>query len=71
MANQDYEIPAEMAESAKRLVGKSITGNGKSIKIVEWVGQNYKMQMPDGSIKETPVMWVLQNVRQNKIKVED
>jgi hypothetical protein len=68
--NNPYEIPFENAEAAKSLVGKTLTGNGNEIKVLEWVGQNYKLQMPNGDIKETPVMWVLQNVSQNKITVK-
>jgi hypothetical protein len=69
--NNPYEIPFESAESAKNLVGKTLVGNGNEIKVLEWVGQNYKLQMPNGEIKETPVMWVLQNVNQNKITVKE
>ena len=69
--NNPYKISFEQAESAKDLVGKTLCGNGNEIKVLEWVGQNYKLQMPDGSIRETPVVWALQNVRLNKITVKE
>ncbi len=65
-----YEISFEKAESAKELIGKTLCGNGNEIKVLEWIGQNYKLQMPDGSIRETPVVWVLQNIAQGKITVK-
>jgi hypothetical protein len=68
--NNPYEIKFENANEAKALVGKTLVGTKAEIKILEWVGQNYKLQMPDGSIKESPVMWVLQNIAQKKISVK-
>jgi hypothetical protein len=68
--NNPYEISFEQAESIKDLVGKTLCGNGNEIKILEWAGQNYKLQMPNGDIKETPCVWVLQNVRLGKITVK-
>jgi hypothetical protein len=65
-----YEISFEQAESAKGLVGKTLCGNGNEIKVLEWIGQNYKLQMPDGSIRETPVVWALTNIQQGRITVK-
>ena len=70
MITTGYEIPFEKATAAKNLVGKTLAGNGNEIKILDWVGQNYKLQMPNGDIKETPVMWVLQSITKNKINIK-
>jgi len=69
-ANNPYEIKFEQGNAAMELVGKTLVGPKAEIKILEWVGQNYKLQMPDGTIAESPVVWVLQNIAQKKISVK-
>ena len=65
-----YEISFDQAESAKTLIGKTLCGSGNEIKVLEWVGQIYNCQMPDGSIKQTPVVNVLRAIRLGKITVK-
>lgn len=68
--NDPYAIPFEKANEVKALIGKTLVGPKAEIKILEWVGQNYRLEMPDGTIKESPAMWVLQNINQKKISVK-
>lgn len=68
-----YEIKSDCAETAKSLVGKTLSskkpGNDAKLEIVDWVGQNYVLKVGDGDYAVTPVMWVLTNLSLGKIKV--
>lgn len=64
--NDPYAISIKMAESAKSLVGKKLRSrdpkNTNTITIIQWIGQNYVVQVNGDGYKVTPVMWVLGNL---------
>jgi hypothetical protein len=54
-----YEISIELAETAKNLVGKTLSKDGKSMKIEKWVNQNYVVSA-NGIYMISPVMYTIQ-----------
>ncbi len=61
-----YAIPFECAETAKDLVGKTLTSkdpnNKNTIEIAKWIGQNYVLCINGNDYNATPVMWVISNI---------
>ena len=63
------EIKFEQAESAKKLVGKTmLLPDGRKVEVIRWEGQNYILRIGD---KEAtyPVATILDQVAKNIFKV--
>lgn len=65
-SNKGPAIVFEHANTAKRLVGKTLTskqaGNTNRMEIVESVNNNYILRINGGDYNISPVAWVLQNL---------
>ncbi len=58
-----YEIPIEMANSVKSLVGKTMIASGKEVKITAWEGVNYIItDVTTGKSGAYPAMYILQQI---------
>lgn len=71
----DSKSPAikfEHAETAKRLVGKTLTskqtGNANRIEIIESVNNNYIVRINGDAYNISPVAWVLQNLERMSVE---
>jgi hypothetical protein len=62
--NEAYAVSITQAESAKSLVGKTLTSkdanNNNSIKIIEWTGKCYIVLVNGTDYNASPVAYVMQ-----------
>lgn len=66
--SKEYELSIDRAESAKALIGKTLTNNknGVSMKVEVWIGQNYVM-FSKNDYFTVPVAYLLQFAKQLSI----
>lgn len=62
-----YEIPFEMAESIKGMVGKKYSSSKGTIEVIEWTGQNFVVKFDGDNYQVTPARYYAMCVQKGAV----